>query len=199
MSVSVTPTTVAIVGGGRVGRALGRQLRHAGWHITSVVARSEASARRAARYIGGGRPYGKLTRLLLETKVVLISAPDDAVAGLAEQLAEIGGEEWNGKIILHTSGALDSRALAPLRRAGAYVGSLHPLQSFSSRVAPSLEGVWMVIEGMPKALRVARRIAHDLGGIPVHLKIQNKSAYHAAGVFSGGGTCLRWSRPEPEF
>jgi predicted short-subunit dehydrogenase-like oxidoreductase (DUF2520 family) len=184
VSVSVTPTTVAIVGGGRVGRALGRQLRQAGWHITSVVARSEASARRAARYIGSGRPYGGLTRLLLETKVVIISAPDDAIAGLAERLAEIGGEEWNGKIILHTSGALDSRALAPLHRAGAWVGSLHPLQSFSSRVAPSLEGVWMVIEGMPKALRVARRIAHDLGGIPVHLKIQNKSAYHAAGVFS---------------
>lgn len=184
MSLKVTPTTIAIVGAGRVGRALGKELRESGWHITAVVTRSQPTARRAARYIGAGRPFGKLSRLILETRVVLIAAPDDVIAGLAEQLAQIGGEEWRGKIILHTSGALDSRALAPLQRAGAFVGSMHPLQSFSSRVAPPLEGVWMVIEGMPKALKVARRIVRDLGGIPVHVRIQDKSAYHAAGVFS---------------
>jgi predicted short-subunit dehydrogenase-like oxidoreductase (DUF2520 family) len=184
VSLKVTPATIAIVGAGRVGRALGKQLRESGWHISSVVTRSESTARRAAKYIGAGRPFGKLSRLILETRVLLIAVPDDAIAGLAEKLAHIGGEEWSGKIILHTSGALDSRALAPLQRAGAYVGSLHPLQSFSSRVAPSLAGVWMVVEGMPRALKVARRIAHDLGGIPVHVRIQDKSAYHAAGVFS---------------
>jgi predicted short-subunit dehydrogenase-like oxidoreductase (DUF2520 family) len=184
VSLKVTPTTIAIVGAGRVGRAIGRQLREAGWHITSVVTRSESTARRAARYIGSGRPFGKLSRLILETKVVLIAAPDDAIAGLAERLAEIGGDEWSGKIILHASGAMDSRALAPLQRVGANVGSLHPLQSFSSRVAPPLNGVWMVIEGMPRALKTARRIVHDLGGIPVHVKIQDKSAYHSAGVLS---------------
>jgi predicted short-subunit dehydrogenase-like oxidoreductase (DUF2520 family) len=184
VSLKVTPTSIAIVGAGRVGRALGKQLREAGWHITLVVTRSEPTARRAARYIGAGRPYGKLSRLILETSVVLIAAPDDVIAGLAERLANIGGEEWSGKIILHSSGAMDSRALAPLQRVGANVGSLHPLQSFSSRVAPSLDGVWMVIEGMPKALKVARRIVHDLRGVPVHVKIQDKSAYHSAGVFS---------------
>jgi len=184
VSLKVTPTSIAIVGAGRVGRALGRQLREAGWYITSVVTRSEPTARRASRYIGAGRPYGKLSRLLLETSVVLIAAPDDAIEGLAERLAQIGGEEWAEKIILHTSGALDSRALAPLQRAGANVGSLHPLQTFSSRVAPPLDGVWMVIEGMPKALKAARRIVHDLHGVPVHVRIQDKSAYHSAGVFS---------------
>jgi predicted short-subunit dehydrogenase-like oxidoreductase (DUF2520 family) len=184
VSLKVTPTSIAIVGAGRVGRALGKQLREAGWHITSVVTRSEPTARRAVRYIGSGRAYGTLSRLILETSVVLIAAPDDAIAGLAQRLADIGGEEWNGKIILHTSGAMDSRALAPLQRAGANVGSLHPLQSFSARVAPSLDGVWMVVEGMPKALKVARRIVHDLHGVPVHVKIQDKSAYHSAGVFS---------------
>jgi len=184
VSLKVTPTTIAIVGAGRVGRALGKQLRESGWHITSVVTRSEPTARRAARYIGAGRPYGKLSRFLLETRVVLIAAPDDAIAEVAKRLANIGGEEWGGKVILHTSGALDSRALAPLKRLGANVGSIHPLQSFSSRVAPPLEGVWMVIEGMPKAVRVARRIADDLRGVPMCVKMQDKSAYHSAGVFS---------------
>lgn len=182
--MKVTQTSIAIVGAGRVGRALGKQLCESGWHITSVVTRSESTARRASRYIGGGRAFGKLSRLILETSVVLIAVQDDAVADLAKRLADIGGEEWAGKIILHTSGALDSRALAPLQRAGANVGSLHPLQTFSSRVAPSLDGVWMVIEGMPKALKVARRIVRDLRGVPVHVRIQDKSAYHSAGVFA---------------
>ncbi|HLW97286.1 MAG TPA: DUF2520 domain-containing protein [Candidatus Acidoferrales bacterium] len=177
-------TTVAIVGGGRVGRALGRQLRLAGWRVTAVVTRSETTARRAARYIGACRPYGKLTRLLLAAKVVLIAVPDDSVSDLAKRLARMGGEEWKDKVVLHTSGALDSRTLAPLADKGAETGSIHPLQSFSARVAPSLEGVWIVMEGSVKALSMARRMARDLGGFPLQLRSDNKLAYHAAGVFS---------------
>jgi predicted short-subunit dehydrogenase-like oxidoreductase (DUF2520 family) len=182
--LDLSATTVAIVGAGRVGRALGRNLRLAGWRIGAVVTRSEASASRAARHIGAGRPFGKLTRLLLAANVVLIAVPDDSVSELAKRLAQMGGEEWKGKVVLHTSGALDSRALAALEREGAATGSLHPLQSFSSRVAPSLEGVWMVIEGSPKALRIARNIARDLGGLPLRIRVGDKLAYHAAGVFS---------------
>lgn len=182
--MSTTPTTLAIIGAGRVGRAMGRRLRQAGWHVTAVVTRSEASARRAVRHIGAGRPHGNLTRLVLEASTVLIAVQDDAIAGLAKRLAAMGGEEWHGKIVLHTSGALESSVLAPLERLGAATGSLHPLQSFSTRVAPSLDGIYMVIEGKPKALRVARKIAQNLGGIPLRLRSGRKQAYHAAGVFS---------------
>lgn len=181
---STQAATIAIVGAGRVGRAMGRKLRQAGWYVTSVVTRSEATARRAVRHIGAGRPYGKLTRSVLDAGTVLFAVPDDAIAEVAQQLARMGGEEWRGKVVLHTSGALDNRVLAPLERAGASTGSLHPLQSFSSRVTPPLEGVYMVMEGMPRAIRVARRIARDLGGIPLRLYGGDKQAYHAAGVFS---------------
>jgi len=39
--------SLAIVGAGRVGRALGRRLRERGWKIGAVITRGEASARRA--------------------------------------------------------------------------------------------------------------------------------------------------------
>jgi predicted short-subunit dehydrogenase-like oxidoreductase (DUF2520 family) len=163
---------------------MGRKLRQAGWHVTAVVTRSESSARRAVRYIGAGRPYGSLRRSVLDADVVLIAVPDDAISAVAANLARIGGEEWRGKVVLHTSGALDKSALAALGRAGAATGSIHPLQSFSSHVAPSLDGVFMVIEGAPKALRAARHIAHDLSGVPLRMQSGSKQAYHAAGVFS---------------
>lgn len=181
--MSAEPTTLAIIGAGRVGRSMGRQLRRAGWSIRAVVTRSKASAKRAVRHIGSGRPYGKLTRLVLDARVVLIAVPDDAISKVAARLAQMGGDEWQGKVVLHTSGALDKSVLAPLENLGAATGSLHLMQSFSARVAPSFEGVWMVIEGTPKALHIARHMARDLGGAPSQIQGGDKQAYHAAGVF----------------
>jgi predicted short-subunit dehydrogenase-like oxidoreductase (DUF2520 family) len=163
---------------------MARKLQDAGWHVTAVVTRSDASASRAVRQIGAGRPYGKITRMVLGAGVVLIAVPDDAIYPVAEQLALMGGEELRGKIILHTSGSLDRGVLVPLERVGASTGSIHPLQSFSRRVVPSLGGVFMVIEGMPAAIRTARRMARDLDGVPLRLQGGDKRAYHAAGVFS---------------
>ncbi|MGB7025430.1 MAG: DUF2520 domain-containing protein, partial [Candidatus Acidiferrales bacterium] len=86
--------------------------------------------------------------------------------------------------VLHTSGALDDRALAPLARFGAAIGAMHPLQTFSGRGVPLLEGVAFVIQGHGRAQREARRIARTLGGTSVTLPRAAKPAYHAAGVFA---------------
>ncbi|HEX2714628.1 MAG TPA: Rossmann-like and DUF2520 domain-containing protein [Candidatus Acidoferrales bacterium] len=180
------PTTLAIVGAGRVGRALGLGLRELGWPIGAVVTQSEATARAAVRTIGGGRACGKLTRHVLAANVVLVATPDDAVYGVAKRLARMGAEEWRGKVALHTSGALDRTALAPLERRGAATGSMHPLQTFSGRRGPSLEGLVFAIEGSRTALRVARRMVRELGGVAVLLEGRHKPAYHAAGVLVAG-------------
>ena len=111
--------TVAIVGAGRVGRALGRRLSELGWRIGAVVCRSDAKARAAVRAIREGQPHSALTRQVVAADVILIATPDAAVRKVAGELARIGGEEIRGKVILHTSGALDRTALAPLERRGA--------------------------------------------------------------------------------
>lgn len=180
------PGVVAIVGAGRVGRALGLRLHELGWRIGAVVTQSQATARAAVRAMGDGRAHVGLTRQVLAADVVLIATPDGTIHGVAAKLARMGGEEWRGKVVLHTSGALDRRALAPLERCGAATGSLHPLQTFSGRAAPQLEGVVFAVEGSRAALRVARRIAQQLGGVPVVLDGRSKPAYHAAGALVAG-------------
>jgi predicted short-subunit dehydrogenase-like oxidoreductase (DUF2520 family) len=105
---------------------------------------------------------------------------------VAKALARIGGEEWRGKVVLHTNGALDSAALSPLEKLGAATGSLHPLQTFNGRRVPALEGVVFAVEGSPPALRLARHIVRALGGIDVQVHGRNKPAYHAAAVFAAG-------------
>ena len=97
--------TLAIVGAGRVGRALGRRLRELGWKIGAVVTRNESSARRAVRFIGAGTPLPSISRRIVQSTCILIATPDSAIASVAEELARVGGEELKGHVILHTSGA----------------------------------------------------------------------------------------------
>jgi predicted short-subunit dehydrogenase-like oxidoreductase (DUF2520 family) len=180
------PNSLAIIGAGRVGRTLGRRLRELGWKIGAVVTRSDASARRAVRFIGAGRACAGMTRHILASRVILIATPDDEIASVAQELARIGEEELHAKVVIHTSGALDSTVLNAVKQRGAKIGSMHPLQSFSGVTVPSLEGKVFAIEGETQAVRVARRIARALGGSPVHIEGSKKLLYHAAAAMAAG-------------
>ncbi len=176
--------TVSIVGGGRVGRALGRRLHELGWRVGGVACRSLSSARAAVRVIGAGQPLGALTHEVLNSRVVLIATPDSAIEAAANSLAQLGGKEWSGKVVLHTNGSLDSSALRPLAELGAATGSMHPMQTFSSQSFPDLANSIFGIEGCPAALQTARKMIRQMGGVAVRLSGENKAAYHAAGSFA---------------
>jgi predicted short-subunit dehydrogenase-like oxidoreductase (DUF2520 family) len=176
--------SLAIIGAGRVGSALGRCLRDLGWKIGAVVTRNEAGARRAVRFIGAGKPHAGMTRMILASRLILIATPDDEIAAVAQDLARVGAEELRGKVVLHTSGALDARVLDPVKACGAAVGSIHPLQSFSGVAVPSLEGRMFAVEGDAQAVSVARQIARALGGSPVKIPNGKKVLYHAAATMA---------------
>src|SRR5713101_5055518 len=183
------PNSLAIIGAGRLGRALGRRLREPGWRIGVVVTRSEPSARRAVRFIGDGKACAGMTRRILASRVILIATPDDEIAVVAQELARIGEEELRGRVVLHTSGAMDSAVLDAVHERGAMVGSMHPLQSFSGVSVPSLEGKVFTIERETQAVRVARQIARSLGGLPVRISGSKKILYHTSG--DGRRSCAR--------
>jgi len=184
----VKKSAISIIGAGRIGRALGRRLREQGWKIHSVVTRSQGTARRAVRSIGGGRGCSDLSPGVLVAPVILIAVPDSVIEEVTTRLASIGSADLDlqNRTVLHTSGALGSDVLARLKSLGAAVGSIHPLQSFSGLGIPDLEGRIFVIEGDPGAIRVARAITRALGGQPVHLPASSKPLYHAAATISAG-------------
>ena len=185
-----THRTISIIGAGRVGQTVAKRLRKLGWQIGAVVTRSRQSARAAVRAIGAGTPHAALTPEAFNADVILLSVPDDVLENVAQKLAKIGGaaltKKSRTKIILHTSGALDHRVLAPLARLGAATGSMHPMQTFSGRNAPRLEGVIFSIEGAPTARAIAQKIARSLGGTPVIITANDKPAYHASGTIVAG-------------
>lgn len=172
------------MGAGRVGKALGRCLHELGWRMGIVATRSIPTARAAVRAIGAGFPTDRLTRQVLASRVILLAVPDSVIADVSGDLAQMGQNEWQGKAVLHTSGALDSSALGALAGAGAATGSIHPMQTFSSQSVPNLAGCVFGIDGTPAALKVARKIVRQIGGVAVRLSGPNKAAYHAAGSFA---------------
>jgi predicted short-subunit dehydrogenase-like oxidoreductase (DUF2520 family) len=125
-----------------------------------------------------------MTRQILASLVILVATPDDEIAAVAPDLARIGAEELRGKVVLHTSGALDARVLDPVKACGAAVGSIHPLQSFSGVTVPSLEGRMFAVEGDAQAVSVARQITRSIGGSPVKIPNGKKVLYHAAATMA---------------
>jgi predicted short-subunit dehydrogenase-like oxidoreductase (DUF2520 family) len=161
-----------------------------GWRIGAVVTRNQSSARRAVRFIGAGTALVGLSRRVLASTCILIATPDGAIEEIANELARIGGQDLQGQVVLHTSGAMNSSVLHAARSCGASVGSMHPLQTFNGVTVPPLEGKVFAIEGDPMAVRTARKIARALGAAPSQIDARNKPLYHAAGALAAGHTLV---------
>ena len=170
--------SIAIVGAGRLGSALAKRLRSAGYPITEIVCRTGASslarARRLARIVAAKVTTAQTCTLNAE--VVWFCVPDAQIACAADSLAD---KDWGGKIALHSSGVFPSDALAVLRNKGGSIASAHPLMTFAPGSNPDLAGVSFAIEGDRQAAGRAAAIVRALRGKPVRIRPPDKVAYHA--------------------
>jgi predicted short-subunit dehydrogenase-like oxidoreductase (DUF2520 family) len=177
--------TIAIVGTGKLGSALALSLRNAGCRITEIVSRETPGARRRAIALARrvGARATTVRRLELSAEVIWICVPDRAIAAQAETLARIP-TDWRDRVVLHPSGALDSRELEALQRRGAKTASAHPLMTFVRGAPPSLAGVSFAVEGDAAAVRTARVLIARVGGEAYTIDRRHKAAYHAWGTFA---------------
>jgi predicted short-subunit dehydrogenase-like oxidoreductase (DUF2520 family) len=102
-------------------------------------------------------------------------------AGLVKRVADRGLE---GQIVVHSSGALSAGVLQAAARAGASVGSVHPLMSFPTRTPVALKGVSFAVEADAASSRVLNQLVRRIGGHPFAIKTPSKALYHAVGVLS---------------
>jgi predicted short-subunit dehydrogenase-like oxidoreductase (DUF2520 family) len=92
----------------------------------------------------------------------------------------------NGAVMFHCSGAKASDELAPLRDAGAFVASVHPVRSFADPdgVAAAFEGTFCGVEGDAPALALLAPAFEAAGARIVPIDAAAKTVYHAASVFA---------------
>lgn len=186
--------SISIIGIGRVGQTLANALQSAGYLIVALVFHDSARGRKSRRLFPQNTFPGTLLlgshqlAQLPTTDLILITTPDDSIAATAEQLASIQNGAHPGeyrRVVMHTSGALSSEALAPLAAAGFSIGSIHPLVAIDPADGDStLRGGFYCIEGDKAAVSSAKSIAEDLGGRPIIIKPQQKVLYHAAALMA---------------
>jgi predicted short-subunit dehydrogenase-like oxidoreductase (DUF2520 family) len=186
---------VSIIGTGRLGTALAIALAHQGYSIGAVVARRRDHARRAARLLDvPSRPMAvKELANAPVPELLLITTPDDQIATVTDTLVGLNWDTHRTPTVLHTSGALSSAILAPLRDKNWSIGSLHPLVSVSEPRAGAqlLRGAFWCVEGDERAVRLGRAIVRDLGGKSFSISSDKKPLYHASAVMvSGNVTAL---------
>jgi predicted short-subunit dehydrogenase-like oxidoreductase (DUF2520 family) len=176
---------VSVIGTGRLGTVLAKALSADGYRIKSLVARRLQSARNAAALLDEQPDTFAANKIgfLPQADLFLISTPDDRIASVATQLSRL---DFDRKpVVLHTSGALSSDVLSPLRTKGWSTGSIHPLLSISDPQT-SIDGAFWCVEGDPRAVRLGKRIVRDLGGTSFSIRSAEKPLYHAAAVMTSG-------------
>lgn len=173
--------TVGIIGCGRVGTAMAVSLARSGYQVQ--VLRRDRQVLKAGAIGEKEFATASLEKIVQETEVIFITTPDDVIASIIAQLVPIAIKSL---AVLHMSGSLSSEILEPLKNKGIMVGSLHPLQSFSTidQAVENLPGSAFSYEGDPALLLWVSRLVEKLQGNLITLPSpQAKVVYHAGAVF----------------
>lgn len=176
--------TIAIIGPGRAGSALGRALHKAGYTIAAIGGRNPDNVRNLANELGARACQSPATTIDLADLTVL-AVPDDVILPLATDMVESLCSAA-GKAAVHLSGAQDRSALRPLAQASLRTGVFHPLQTFrrGPEAVQNVAGTYFGIDADPPLLDQLMQLARDLNGHPFDLSGVDLAVYHAAAVFA---------------
>jgi predicted short-subunit dehydrogenase-like oxidoreductase (DUF2520 family) len=178
--------SIAIIGVGKVGTALGALAVRAGYRVTAVAGRNRRRTEEAASRIGAEVPVLSPREAAGRADLVLLAVPDDAIEASCHELVTARSFA-RGSLVAHCSGALSSECLAPARQElGCQVASFHPLQSFPTVEAAlaSLPGSYCFDEGDEAALAALEELGAAIGAHCVRIDTEHKALYHAAAVMA---------------
>ncbi len=173
-----------IIGGGRVGTAVGRILQRKGERVVAVASRSDESLRTAGRHIKDALLTTDVVKAGRKGNALLITTPDDLIADVCLILAS-GEAVGRGDYVVHMSGALGLDVLEPAEELGARAACIHPLQTFADvrGAMRSIPGsVFAVTSRDADTQAWAEELVLKLGGEPVALAEKDKTLYHIGAV-----------------
>jgi predicted short-subunit dehydrogenase-like oxidoreductase (DUF2520 family) len=182
--------TVAIIGAGRVGGAVGRLLSKAGYVVTAVVSRNKETAEQARAFISAGAAMTDAIKAAASADIVLITTPDGAIKSVCDSIAAGKGFR-TGAGAVHMSGAQTLDLLDAAKGSGAYRAVLHPLQSIPSMElgVRNIPGSYFRIEADPEASSVAHELVKALGGIELVMPKWG-SDRHSAALYHAGAVAV---------
>lgn len=175
--------TIGVISAGRCGAVLGAALARAGHRVIGAVAVSERSVRRAEELLPGV-PLADPTVVAEQADLVLLSVPDDSLAGLVNGLVATHSLR-SGQIVLHTSGVHGVDVLRPAAAVGALTLAMHPAMTFTGRIedVQRVASCCMAVTAEAEhdtAWHVGEALVLEMGAEPVRVGEQARAVYHAA-------------------
>ena len=174
---------IGFVGAGRLGASLAAAMATSGYSIKMVSRRELRVAEAVAARLNGATATDDPQAVADGTEVVFVTTTDSVIEQLANRMIFRPGQ-----VVLHCSGATPLSALDNALNDGALTGGIHPLQTFPDEFGQDrLRGVTFGVEASDaRLLQWLEGLARDLGGTPIPLTEEGRSAYHASAVMACG-------------
>ncbi|MCB1059886.1 MAG: DUF2520 domain-containing protein [Calditrichaeota bacterium] len=186
-------TRFVLIGPGAVGKVLARRLAASGWQCAGVCGRGSAAGRRLAKELGA--PYwNSVEKIELKSGFILLPVGTHMIAPIANELSKLP-LNWPKISVLHHSGVLDTKPLAPLQKVGATVGACHPFMTFprfggkvkagskEDRNDPKYPP-FFGIDGDERGLAACQKVVKACKSNSFVVKGGDRVAYHAAAVMA---------------
>lgn len=176
--------TVSVIGTGAVGGAFINLFEQTNSSLVSVWSSRSGELRTE----GGKRRFipGRSCPVTNDEagELLILAVPDDQIPHVVNHLAE-SSIEWNGRRVVHCSGARFADSLEPLVAKGARAASMHPVQTF--RRGDGRErflDIFISLEGDPVLVSELLSLVDAAGAKPLKIDKIQKRALHLAAVIA---------------
>gem|GEM_PF-1561103 len=176
-----------IIGAGNLGTSLYRLLDHlypGTVHLYGLLEKNQFQS----KYLAEDDYSNFLTiEMVNNLQVIFLAVPDDSLKEATRKLLLF---KQQGRIVLHSSGALGSDELDHVRKRGAHCGSWHPMQSFPQKFLPPehWRNIIFSFEGDEECRPFVEELTEKTDSKLLHLTVDQKLALHIAGVFTANYT-----------
>jgi predicted short-subunit dehydrogenase-like oxidoreductase (DUF2520 family) len=123
-------------------------------------------------------------KALTNSDVIFITTQDSKIKDAVQNILNEKITLIN-KTVFHTSGSLTSDELKQLKKAGAFTGSFHPVQTFdkkTNKYSGRFERIYIAFEGDTKAKRIAMAICKKLSAKFITISKKDKLFHHVCCV-----------------
>lgn len=179
--MNATRDRIVVIGAGRLGSALARGLMGKGFVMAGIIDRDPATARRLGNKLS--LAIGPMSPdAVPDADIVIIAVPDDEIEAVVSDLQAQSCGRCRWPFVFHTSGALTSEILMPLKKCGIAGASFHPLQTFAGNDDDwkRLSAIYFGVEGDAAAIQKAEEIIRSFDSKPIQVPREFKMHYHLA-------------------
>ena len=172
--------SIALIGPGKVGCAIGRRLFEAGYPMQTVIGRDQQRTTTACHFIGCSEAVASLDlQTAAGAKIILLAVPDDQIEDLAADFTD-ATPLAEDQTLIHFSGLHPAR-LMRLGTESAQLLSIHPLLPFADRqlAYKKLSDCPCALEGDESAIPLGEKLISALGGKSFTIVSDKKQLYHA--------------------